>query len=281
LRTEKSRFSSSDWKLFNFYRAITYPAIEKQGKATESEWQKHLGSMKKWVNQSPGSITARVALASALMDYAAVKERQGNQTELTEEEKQLYQERVSEVEQILNEAGKISERCPHWYYLMLDIAYAKGWDIERYDQIFNEAIKFEQLYEQLYIRKIYYLKKIAPKGAVEKFADEIYAKLGGKEGQRMYYVITAVQALTYGIDVFDQTELSWDKVVEGYNASNELFGECTTRLNYFCYLATAAHDINTVRKTMKRIGPNVDTRIWGNAKYYGKVKDWAFKGCND
>jgi hypothetical protein len=210
-----------------------------------------------------------------------VKFDQGYTEQRATEENKLYKDRISEVEQILNEARKIPEICPHWYYLMLNIAHRKGWDIERYDQIFNEATNFEPSYEQLYICKIYYLKEFALKGAVEKFADEIYAKLGGKEGQRMYYVITAVQALTYGIDVFDQTELSWDKVVEGYNASNELFGECTTRLNYFCYLATAAHDTNTVRKAMKRIGPNVDTRIWGNIKYYGKVKDWAFKGCSD
>jgi hypothetical protein len=279
LRTEKTRFTYGELKLGFFYRTISYPAINEPGKATEGEWQKHLDSLKKWSNQNPQSITARVGMAAARMKYAAVKYSQGY---TKPEEIQLYKNRTLEVAQILDASKTIPERCPHWYCIMLDVAYVNAWGVERYNQIFNEAINTEPFYEDLYVRKTQYLKKYVNdnKNEIAKFADEVALKLGGKEGSRMYYKITAAQADLYGIDVFNHTELSWEKVIEGYNASNELFGESATRLNYFCYLATAAHDVKTVRKLMKRIGNNVNTRIW-STKYYGKVKDWAFTGCKN
>jgi hypothetical protein len=285
IRTEKIRNSYGQWKLYTLYKILAYPVIvETPSKPTEEEWQNHLDKLVKWINQNPASITARIAIADALVSYAWKARGSGYASEVTEDGWRLFKERVEEAEKILNNAKEIPEKCPHRYQVMSIIAKAQGWDIERYNELFNEAISIEPLYEEIYLSKTVYLKPkwFGKKGDVKKFAEEVINTLGGKEAYRIYYLIATEQAMTYGFDLFlKETELSWEKIIKGYDASQELYGFRVGRLNFFCNMALKAKDYKTVRKAMKEIGDNISLDVWGSTEYYNKMKEEAFKNCSD
>jgi hypothetical protein len=282
LRTEKIRNSYGQWKLFTLYQILNEPvSVEKPGKVTEEEWQYHLDKLKKWINQNPSSITARIAYADAMVEYAWKARGNGYASEVTEDGRRLFKERIAEAEQILNEAKNIPEKCPHWYKVMSHIATAQNWDIERYNKNFNEAISMEPLYEETYLTKASYLtpRWHGKKGDVEKFAEEVISTLGEKEGYRIYYLIVTNQIELYGFDSFKKTKFCWNKIIKGYDAAQELYGFRVGRLNYVCMLALRTRDYKTVRKAMKMIGPNIAMDVWGNNKYYNKAKEEAFSNC--
>jgi hypothetical protein len=278
LRTEKIRNSYGEWKLFTLYQILSEPvAVEKPSQATEEEWQNYLDKFAKWINQNPSSITARIAYAGALVEYAWKARGGGYASEVTEDGWRLFKERIAKAEQILNEAKTISEKCPHWYTVMSHIATAQGWDIERYNKLFKEAISIEPLYEETYLTKASYLmpRWHGRKGDVEKFAEEVINTLGGKEAYRIYYLIVTNQIELYGFDSLKETEFCWEKIIKGYEASQDLYGFRVGRLNYFCNMALKVGDYKTARKAMRKIGTNIAMDVWGNAEYYNKMKEKA------
>src|SRR3984957_15500798 len=54
------------WKIHEFYWAIN----DLQGHPSQQDWKDHLKLVQSWVAATPNSITARVVLAQAYIDYA-------------------------------------------------------------------------------------------------------------------------------------------------------------------------------------------------------------------
>jgi hypothetical protein len=68
LRSEKTRFAGGPWKLYVFYRGLMQPAGGRQ--ADDLEWTAHLARLEAWAGHNADSVTARIALAEALFEYA-------------------------------------------------------------------------------------------------------------------------------------------------------------------------------------------------------------------
>jgi hypothetical protein len=285
LRTSKTRDFYGTWQLVKFYDAVSTPLSygnsNGRGGATDDQWQSHLGKLEQWIKNDPGSITARIAYANTLEDYAWEARGSGYASEVTDQEQRSCDERLEKAEKVFNDARKLPENCPYLYTVMFFYAKAQGWDIERYNKIFNEAVRQEPDYEPNYLAKAAYLmpRWNGNEGDMEQFAEDLLKRIGGKEGYRIYYLIAREQASYYQGNVTDNTSLSWEKIKKGYEAEVELFGDNVPRLNYFCKMAVNANDDKTARKLMKKIGTNVVVTIWGGMENYNKKKEWAFKSC--
>lgn len=66
-RVSKIRVPGGTWLLYHFYSGITSPFGGKN--AADAAWENHITILKRWVEQRPQSITARVALAQAYVNY--------------------------------------------------------------------------------------------------------------------------------------------------------------------------------------------------------------------
>ena len=91
-RASKTRFAGGGWKLHAFYAAVESP----KGKTpvTEADWADILDRMKRWEAQQPDSITARVALAYAYLNYAWQLREAMATPPVTPEGKRLFDERA-------------------------------------------------------------------------------------------------------------------------------------------------------------------------------------------
>ena len=69
VRSGKERLPDGRWKLDVFYSGLASPVVYSVH-ATEEDWNVHLKALRKWTLAKPKSITARVALAEALIGYA-------------------------------------------------------------------------------------------------------------------------------------------------------------------------------------------------------------------
>lgn len=68
-RSSKERFPGGAWKLHVLYQGLDNP-VQYPQYPTEKDWNVLLRRLKQWVAVRPRSLTARVALASAYVDYA-------------------------------------------------------------------------------------------------------------------------------------------------------------------------------------------------------------------
>jgi tetratricopeptide repeat protein len=272
-RVSKARFPGGGWKLSRFYEAVNNRDAGRH--QTDADWQSHLALLQRWTVARPQSITARLALADAYLRYAWVARGEGYANTVTDQGWRYFQERTDHASKILADTAVLPLKCPHFYELAQEIALASGADASQQRTIFEKAIKFEPLYFAYYQR---YAETLLPKwggepGEIEAFAEESYRRVGGKEGAHIYFEIASNLCGRCGD--FSADGFSWQKLQEGFAATEELYGLSTLKANRFAFLAATYGDRVVAAKTFLRIGPNWDYTVWGSRARFESQRTWA------
>jgi hypothetical protein len=276
-RLSKERLTDGEWKLYVFYQALARPP---QGEAaTDTEWEIHLGKFKKWSKQVATSITPRVAWGWALTEYAWRARVQGQDWHGIAEDAggKLFQQRLLQAEKVLNDTGKATTKCPHWYLVMLKVGLGQLWDRSKYDNIYSAGIALEPRYTYLYLAKAYHLLPRNRGGQDEwvKYTGDVYSRLGDKEGALTYYLITSHLRTEYGEKLLQQNQLSWLKLREGFKALEETYGVTNTRMNEMAWMAWLAKDQGTAQSLFIRLGTNWDDTIWKYKVTFEQARAWG------
>jgi hypothetical protein len=272
VRSSKARFPGGGWKLSRFYEAVKPNG---GGYQTDADWKNHIELLQRWTAARPQSITPRVALAEAYLRYAWAARGAGYANTVTDQGWQLFQERTDQATKVLADAASLPSKCPHWYELMQEVAQAKGADKSQQRAIFEKAIEFEPLYFAYYQR---YAIVLLPKwggepGDTGAFAEEIYRRVGGKEGAYLYFEIASNLCGSCGD--FSAAAFSWQKLQEGFAALEELYGLTPLKLNRFAFLAATYADKAVAAKAFLRIGSNWEPTIWGSRARFESERSWA------
>ena len=270
-RAGKTRFPGGGWKLYVFYSAVESP----KGKppATEAEWADTLDRLKHWSVQHPASVTAQVALGYAYLNYAWQARGDGDAASVTPEGGRLMRERLKLAEMELLGA---EAKCPEWYYVMLQLGRAKGWEIEDLTAMLQKAIAFEPEFYYSYqeVARSLMPKWRGKEGDVEKFVDESANKAGGKAGDVLYWQIT--QSIIGNRELGNiMQHLSWSRAMVGYQALVAQYGVTSVGQNQLAQMAARFGDYMVTDETMAQIGDRWDPGTWGTKEYFDKVKTWA------
>lgn len=272
LRASKEKFPGGRWKLASFYSGLS----ELNTQAPDDIWDLQLGILKKWLGVKPNSITAHVALASFNVNYAWKARGTGYANSVTSEGFQSMEIRLQQAEALLNAAQKLPDKCPEWYVTMQSIALGQGWEMNRYNQLFNEATSLEPLYPYFYESKAAFIlpRWYGNEGDWQKFADQTSQKIGGKEGKALYIRIISAMYPYYNQEkFFEEANISWAKVKEGFIAYEELYGTNSYFLNTFCKLAIIARDKETAQQLLQRIGDKWDVTCWNDYQEFQQFKN--------
>jgi len=110
-------------------------------------------------------------------------------------------------------------------------------------------------------------------GELAEFANETYRRVGGKEGAHIYFEIGSNLCGRCGD--FMAEDFSWQKLQEGFAATEELYGLSPLKVNRFAFLASTYGDKATAAKAFERIGANWDPSIWGARARFESQRAWA------
>jgi len=185
VRLRKERLAGGMWKLLLIYNALDSP-VPYPMHATEKDWNAHLQRLRQWVSLRPTSVTARVALASSLVNYAWDARGDGFSETVSDSGWKLFNGRLTEAKQILD-GGALRDKCPEAYVVMQRVGLGQSWDAIRLRALFDEAVKTEP--EYYYYYRIY-AGSILPQwggeeGGVAKFAQEAADGIGGERGNAL------------------------------------------------------------------------------------------------
>jgi hypothetical protein len=283
LRASKDRFPGGYWKLNALYTALGNPEGEES--ASEEDWEKHLAILRNWVKQQPRSLTAIVGLGDALINYGWKARGTGRAAGVGDAEWRLYNSRMAEAEQVLNDARWLSQQCPHWYVAMLRLGQSTGWDARRFNKLFAEAVKLEPTYYYYYRIKATYLmpRWYGEPGDWEKFATESARQVGGDEGDIIFFLI-----YTHMLGMHDITFMSnprraaWPQILAGFRALEKHYGVSPQHLNEACFLAFLSMDRQVAAELFERIGEQYDASVWRSRSRFelfrtGALRDAAQK----
>ena len=275
-RSNKERFPGGAWKLHVFYvglsEAVPYPQHP-----TKEDWDNLLMPLQAWVKARPQSVTARVALARAYLNYAYDARGEGNADTVSDNGWKLFAERTAEGKRILDEALALPTKCPEWYIAMLMVAQNQGWSAAHAHALFDEAFKLEPGY--FYHARIlanYLLPKwTGEEGATERFTQEIADHIGGNEGDIFYFQVAAASFLICGCE--GDPHLSMARIERGFETSEKQYGVSMLNLNRIAFLTarTRPGDPIFADKTLTRIGDQWDEETWIEKKDFDMAKNFT------
>ena len=274
-RVGKGRFIGGVWKLFDFYFAVS--RIPKGQPATEAAWAARLAMLKEWESAWPKSVTARVALAETYINYAWDGRGTEAASGVTEDQWQRLRERANLAESTLLEAARLKEKCPYWYEAMQHVAQAQGWDKSLARELMEQAVLFEPDFYHYYREYAYYLEPrwYGEPGEAEAFAKEISNRVGGQQGDFLYFEIASLLTCQCNPDPAHMTNLSWPRIQRGYAALDQLYGVSNLKRNRFAYMAYLAPDGPVAGEVLTQIGDNWDKEIWGSNERFESIRAWA------
>ena len=134
-RTSKVCYPNGIWKLASVYSG-TFPGDGK----SDAQWKTSLTALRDWVQAKPESITARIALADALVSYGWNARGTGLANTVTDGGWKLFRERLTESVRVLRQAEGLKEKCPHWHSVLLIAATGLGTEKAQYESLYQKAI---------------------------------------------------------------------------------------------------------------------------------------------
>lgn len=274
-RSHKEKFSGGFWKLTELYDGLRRPVLH----ATEGDWNRHIGLLQRWSAKYPASITPRVALAYAYLNYGWDARGHGYADTVSRNGWKLLEQRVAHARGILTQASSMPRQCPEWYVVMQWVALAQGWDPGAQRALFERAVRFEPDY---YVFYRMYAISILPKwggedGEVETFLNQAADRMGAPAGDVLYFQVAA-HLLCCETD--QHLKLSWPRIQRGFHALERQSGPALRNLNLMARMAVICQDIVVADQVLSRVGDRWDEAVWPNYSYFQSVKRMGQTGRN-
>jgi hypothetical protein len=269
-RASKARALSGAWRLRQFYSVLDQPA------QTEADFVDHIEHLRHWMEARPNSITARVALATSLHRWAWVARGSGYAATVTPEGWKLFNERIEEAHVVLEGSANMQPMCPQWFSEMMTISLALNWEADKEREIFERGTRFEPEYFYLYQQYANYLlpKWDGEPGQASAFAKESADKVGGEEGNIVYYHIATVLISRHNKN-FPLQEMDWNRIRSGGEAVVAKYGQSRTVANWLAFMAYQYRDAAEAQKEFALIGDEWGRSIWLQRDYFNRARDWA------
>jgi hypothetical protein len=275
-RLNKERFPGGMWKLHELYKGLSEP-VQYPLHATEVDWDSLLQRLQNWVAAMPNSVTARVALAGAYIGYAGDARGDGAANTVSEGGWKLFRERTADAKRILEEASALPTKCPEWYVVMQQVAQNQDWKEDEKRALFDRATKFEPgYYYYARVRASNLLPKWGGQpGATEKFTQEIADRIGGDQGDILYFQVASSNYVICACE--DDPHLSLARIERGFEASEKQYGVSMLNLNRIAFLTarTRPDDELFASKALTRIGDQWDEETWTVEKDFELAKNYA------
>jgi hypothetical protein len=270
-RLHKETFPGGMWKIHAIYNGLEKPPLH----ATHEDWEAHITSLQQWVSTEPESITARIALAEAYVNYGEDARGPGFSETVSESGWKLLAERTAKAKQILEEASTLSTKDPEWYVAMQELALDQSWEPSARKALLDQAVKFEPAYYYYYRQ---YVNSIQPRwggeeGEVAQFLQKAADQIGGDAGDILYFRVAVQTVCSCQSD--QQLNLSWPRIKKGFAAVEKQNGPTPENQNLMAHMAQSLNDAMAAYKLFAQIGDQWSEDIWQTHSEFESAKKWA------
>ena len=271
-RKSKERFRGGFWKISSIYSASNSFYAEYPGQeVTDEMWKNRIELLTRWKDENPNSVTARISLAQAYHYWAWFARGDGYINTVSERDYALMKERLQIAEKELWEATGLKERCPELADSILSIAVVNRWAPEKFDELFEKAVKAEPNFINYYLAKSDALKPKWGGSEIEwqRFVDSIPSKvlaLGSNEGDMIYFAVVADKLDDHTFSN-NWAMISKDRIKKGFADMEKKFTPSKYRLNQFAYISTVTRDLESARAAFERIGTDRNDAVWSEGVF--------------
>lgn len=265
LRTRLSRHHSGYLKLDDFYEGLLHYYLGSE----DADWDRREEQLTTWMGARPDSVTAKLALAQFLGQYAVRARGDGPASTVTEEGGRLYRQRNARAAELLTPLAERGIKDPLLYQQLIGCAIGLRWERERVDSYVSESLHIDPRFlDVLYSAAYYYLPRwYGEEDDVVQLADRAAELTREEFGLGAYaFVVDVVRPLHP--KVFDDFEFSWEKTKQGYLDLMEQYPHDRSWYDRACLAAAAADDDAMVGEMLALIGDRPTASVWPPGNYF-------------
>ena len=273
LRKTKETFGNGSWKIVQFY-----DSFECREDESESMWKLHDSIHRDWVATKRNSVTAKVALADFLLDYAWRARGNDYSDNVTEEGWRLFRERLAGARDVLREASALPEKDPVWGNVALKVARGQEWKATDIDTLLDEITAAEPKFWGYHTERAFSLlpRWYGKDGDWEAFAEKTSARPDGL-GDELYARIV-IHLRGYYENVFKETKASWQKTKAGLRIMLQKYPQSLEILSAAALVAGTAQDRPFAKEMFDKIGGRYLASTWRKPERFAHFKHWADTG---
>jgi hypothetical protein len=271
----KSRLIGGVWKILVFFDGVGVPS-QAQGKSAKA-YEDHIASVQKWIAEYPESATARLALASSYLSWANAARGNGYANTVSDSAWELHGELTRLALKALMDAAQLKEKSPYWYEALQIVAINQNWDKAAARDLVDHAEAFEPSYYHFYREYANYLlpKWDGEPGDTQAYADEISERLGGADGDIIYFEIASIEACQCDPNRNTMEGYSWAKAQRGYQQLKKLYGVSPIKMNRYSLMAYMERDKTAAKEVFADLGGNMSWDVWSSRENFQTAQAWA------
>jgi parallel beta-helix repeat protein len=277
LRRERSKFTNGNCQLSHFYYSLGNGWPEYKPSCEEELF----GILQQWIEEKPQSITPRIVMAKAYVDFAW--HARGGQwaRDVPDYAWKIFDEKLKKAWAVLTEAEKLEEKDPELYRLFLQAGMGLGKSDEEMNLLFEKGIAVGKWYFPLYLQRAVALlpRWGGGPGELEAFVRRSAELNGGREGEMLYAKLAGEIATMHrnlGPDSFIELGFSYPRAKQGHIYILEKYPEASYYLNTYCLLASIYEDQKTAKELFEKIGDNWERNVWRKEEHFRKYQTWAY-----
>jgi hypothetical protein len=273
LRKNKALFGNGSWKTAQFYSAFECRSDE-----PESMWKLHDSIHRDWVATKKNSVTAMVALADFLVDYAWRARGNDFADTVTEEGWRLFRERLAAARDVLREASVLPEKDPNWGLVTLRVARGQEWKPSDVDTLVEEITAAEPKFWGYHTERAFALlpRWFGNPGDWERYAEKVAARPDGL-GDELYARIV-IHLRGYHENIFKESKASWQKTKAGLRIMLQKYPQSLEIPSSAALLAGTAQDRPFAKEMFEKLGGRYVASAWRKPERFTHVKHWADTG---
>ena len=273
LWTERSRFSSGEWKLGSVYDAATVYAPSEPIKTSEM--------LERWQKQFPQSALPLAAKAKVLMQQAWHSRGDATIDKVSSSGNQQFKSFSEEAWTEIEKASVLPNADVHVFTLKLSIAYMNQAPKATKDTILNEAQNLELAYYPLYGVLANFLHPMwgGTPGEIHSVALFATTLTKDKEGLMVYARIAWELAWQEQGLIFSDHGFSWDKVKQGYEEIIKNYPGNRWNLAQYAVMSGYAFDKLNTRSLLDKLGTEWDAPVasaFRKPERLAEFRKWAY-----
>jgi hypothetical protein len=273
LRSSKQSWATGHWKLANIYSGLTPKGT------SDAAWDARLSALRNWIAARTNSITARVALAYVLVDYAWNARGSGWADTVADEGWRLFDQRLKRAMQVLDDAKGIKELCPIYWSVRMRAALGLQTSKAEFDELFRKATNATPDYHAFYLRRAIFLlpRWNGDPGEWEADLEKSADRIAGDKGDMLYaQVVWCLHQSVGSTNMFKEYNLSWPRINKGLETIERQFPDSLDAKSERAYLAVLARDRIAARKCFERLDGKVDLAIWKSEANFVRLAHWTY-----
>lgn len=274
-RRTAERTASGTWKLAHLHDGIATSFATRD--KDPAIWDARVAWAERWVEHSPASPTARLAVVRALLGRAWSYRGGGYAHTVGADAWAPYARYSRQAAEYLVAHKSVSVSDPSWYQLAETVALREDWESAALLAVFDEGAARYPDYLPLYTQALVYYAPAwgGSEEAVESFAQRALAKV---PKQRRAEVYTRMYLYHFGgilkRNPAEGSAIDWSLMRAGFK---DLLARYPTdwNLQRAAQAACLGKDMPTTHALMAQIRGPADLSVWGNAERHQRCQVWA------